>query len=163
MKLLPMEARHISRAVEIERLSFPDPWPASFFVSELENPFCRYIAAEDEADGRLMGYAGFQYVLDEGYINNIAVSPEYRRKGVASALLEALIEMALELGLSFLTLEVRAGNAPALALYSVFGFKPVGRRKSYYERPREDAILMTRLLKPEKAGSEPANDNIEEI
>jgi ribosomal-protein-alanine N-acetyltransferase len=158
MKLLPMEARHIGRAVEIERLSFPDPWPASFFVSELENPCCLYLAAEDEADGRLMGYAGLQYVLDEGYINNIAVSPEYRRKGVASALLKALFEKAYELKLSFLTLEVRAGNAPAFALYSGFGFEPVGRRKNYYERPREDAILMTRLLTPEKSGSDPANE-----
>ncbi len=148
MRLIPMTFGHIAQAVEIEKLCFPDPWPASFFYSELSNPSCLYLAAE--ADGGepvgLIGYAGLQHVLDEGYINNIAVSPEYRRRGVASRLLEALTERARNLGLSFLSLEVRSGNLPAIALYGRHGFKAVGRRKNYYERPREDAILMTKYL-----------------
>ena len=81
------------------------------------------------------------------YISNVAVSPDHRRQGIASTLIEALLRRAEELQLSFVTLEVRESNAPAIALYGRFGFTPVGRRKGYYDAPKEDAILMTRLLK----------------
>ncbi len=145
MKLIQMNASHIPEAVIIEKLSFPDPWPASFFFSELNNPGCYYLAAVDEAE-RIMGYAGLQYVLDEGYINNVAVSPEFRRSNVASSLLKALEDKAQGLKLSFMTLEVRCGNLPAIALYTKHGFEPVGRRKNYYEHPCEDAILMTKFM-----------------
>ena len=86
------------------------------------------------------------FVLDEGYISNVAVHPQWRRQGVADALLDALTEQARQKLLSFLTLEVRESNAPAIALYEKHGFRAVGRRKSYSEKPREDAILMTRTL-----------------
>ena len=84
-----------------------------------------------------------QYVLDEGYINNIAVSPSYRRRGVASALMDRLIDSARGLSLAFLTLEVRCGNHAAISLYEKYGFERVGLRRGYYEKPREDALLMT--------------------
>lgn len=94
-------------------------------------------------DGTVLGYAGLQAVLDEGYINNVAVAPAYRRRGVAGALIAALVRFG-EAKLSFLTLEVRASNAPAIALYEKYGFTQAGRRKNYYDDPREDALLLTR-------------------
>ena len=87
------------------------------------------------------------YVLDEGYISNVAVSAEYRRQGIADALINKLCERAEELDLSFVTLEVRKSNDPAIALYSKYGFVPVGERKNYYEQPRENALLMTKYMK----------------
>jgi ribosomal-protein-alanine N-acetyltransferase len=82
-------------------------------------------------------------VLDEGYLANGAVARAYRRRGVAAALLREMRRRAMARGISFLTLEVRASNAPAIALYAGQGYVQVGRRKNYYANPREDAILMT--------------------
>ena len=89
------------------------------------------------------GYANFLHVLDEGDIGNVAVAPEYRRQGVADALLDALCARAAALDLAFLTLEVRLSNAPAIALYRKHGFQTVGQRRNYYQKPDEDALLMT--------------------
>ena len=106
-------------------------------------------AAGEPAAGRparashRLGYANFLHVLDEGDIGNVAVAPEFRRQGVADALLEALCARAAALDLAFLTLEVRASNAPAIALYRKHGFQAVGQRRNYYQKPDEDALLMT--------------------
>ena len=86
-------------------------------------------------------------VLDEGYISNVAVAPEHRRKGCADALITALLSRAALRELSFVTLEVREHNEPAIALYRKHGFVPVGLRKNYYEAPVENALLMTCYLK----------------
>lgn len=96
-----------------------------------------------EAEGKVVGYVGLMYVLDEGYISNVAVHPDYRRRGIAQALVRALAKRAEAKFLSFVTLEVRESNEGARALYEKCGFKIVGRRKNYYEKPTEDAILMT--------------------
>ena len=101
-----------------------------------------FIVAESE-DGGLLGYAGLHVVLDEGYIDNVAVDPACRRQGIADALIDTFVRFGAA-RLAFLTLEVRAGNAPAIALYEKHGFYEVGRRKGYYDDPKEDAILMTR-------------------
>jgi len=90
-------------------------------------------------------------VLDEGYIANIAVFPEHRRKGVAGQLLQVFMNFAEANRLAFLTLEVRASNQAAIALYANRGFEEVGRRKNYYEHPREDAIIMTKEFAPDGA------------
>ena len=87
--------------------------------------------------------AGFRAVLDEGYISNIAVSPALRRQGIGAALLRAMLEEGVRRGLAFLTLEVRVGNAAARRLYRRAGFREAGIRPGYYEKPREDALLMT--------------------
>ena len=113
------------------------------FRGELENECAVYLLAVTE-DDRIIGYAGLQVVLDEGYIDNVAVDPEHRRQGVASDLLDAMIGQAQRRKLRFLSLEVRAGNEGAIALYASFGFTAVGRRKGYYLRPPEDAIIMTK-------------------
>ena len=114
-------------------------------AEELYNDCAAYLAAED-AEGCVVGYAGLQVVLDEGYIDNIAVEPNARRHGVADELLDVFCRFG-EANLAFLTLEVRASNAPAIALYRKHGFEEAGRRKNYYTKPAEDAIIMTRYFK----------------
>ena len=108
----------------------------------LFDPQASFIVAEDE-EGNILGYAGLHVILDEGYIDNVAVEPDARRHGVASALLEVLCRFGAA-KLAFLTLEVRASNAPAIALYEKYGFQRAGLRPKYYDKPREDAVIMTR-------------------
>ena len=99
----------------------------------------------------LTGSVWLQTVLDEGYIGNVAVRPAYRRRGIGDALLEALDCLAEEKELSFLTLEVRASNLPAVSLYEKHGYVRAGLRPAYYSDPREDAVLMTKYLRQEKS------------
>jgi len=136
-----MTEEHIPRIAELERACFSRPWSEDSLRGELWNEAAVIIVAEGE-DGTVLGYAGLQTVLDEGYITNVAVDPQYRRQGVADELISAFLRFG-QAKLAFLTLEVRASNAPAIALYAKHGFAEVGRRRNYYEAPREDAILMT--------------------
>ena len=145
-KLVPMSYDNVDQIAEIEKACFSKPWSRQMLVEELENLSASFIAAEAE-NGVILGYAGLTVVLDEGYINNIAVLEEYRKQGVASALLEIFIKFSQANDLAFLTLEVRASNTPAINLYAKYGFEEVGRRRNYYEDPKEDAVLMTRYLK----------------
>lgn len=124
----------------LEARCFPaDPWPAETILYKI-NEF--FLALEGD---EILGYLCLSHVLDEGSIDNIAVAPEKRRRGIAEALLAAGDAEARRLGLAFITLEVRAGNEPALRLYEKHGFSRVGLRRGYYEKPKEDAILMTRF------------------
>ena len=141
-KLTPMTMEHISQVAALERACFSHPWSEALLENELWNDSAVVIVAEGE-DGTVLGYAGLQTVLDEGYINNVAVDEKYRRQGVADELIEAFVRFG-QTQLAFLTLEVRASNAPAISLYAKHGFEEAGRRKNYYEDPKEDAILMTR-------------------
>ena len=140
-KLTPMTAEHIPQIAVLERACFSHPWSEDMLREELWNDAAVIVAAEGE-DGTVLGYAGLQTVLDEGYINNVAVDPRFRRQGVADELIAAFVRFG-RAKLAFLTLEVRASNAPAIALYEKHGFQEVGRRKDYYDDPKEDAILMT--------------------
>ena len=106
----------------------------------------RHVFLLSEEDGAPVGFAWYEFVLDEGYIGDVAVMPGFRRRGVGRSLTEAMLADARERGLLTLALEVRESNAPALALYERCGFTEVGRRKNYYEKPREDALLMTAYL-----------------
>ena len=128
----------------IEQQSFSVPWTETMLRLQLEPDSHVFLTAE--ADGDVVGYVGLMYVLDEGYISNVAVRPDCRRRGVADALLCALEARARALLLSFLTLEVRESNAPAIALYEKRGYRVAGRRRNYYEKPTEDALLMTLTL-----------------
>lgn len=141
-RLIPMTAELIPAIAEIERLCFSQPWSENALHEELFNDTACFIAAVTE-NGDVVGYAGLHCILDEGYIDNIAVRSEYRRQGVAGELLEAFLRFG-QANLAFLTLEVRASNTPAISLYRKYGFSEVGRRKNYYTAPTEDAILMTR-------------------
>ena len=128
----------------IEQQSFSVPWTETMLRLQLEPDSHVFLTAEK--DGTVVGYVGLIYVLDEGYVSNVAVHPDWRRRGAADALLTALEQRAKMLRLSFLTLEVRESNAPAIALYEKHGYRDVGRRKNYYEKPTEDAIIMTLKL-----------------
>lgn len=141
MEILNASERWLPRLEALEERCFSLPWTREQLQSQLPDAMHVFLLAVEEE--RLLGYVGMMFVLDEGYISNVAVQPEARRQGIGDALIAELLARADALGLSFVTLEVRESNAPAIALYQKHGFHPVGRRKKYYDLPTEDAILMT--------------------
>ena len=143
VRIVPMNADHLDEVAELERICFSTPWSRNMLAEELDNACSAFLVAEDDA-GRVVGYAGLQVILDEGYITNVAVRPECRRNGIAGKLLQVFLDFGQANHLAFLTLEVRASNYDAIALYGSRGFRSVGRRKNYYEHPKEDAIIMTK-------------------
>lgn len=152
--IVPMTSEHLDQVADIERLCFSDPWSRRMLSEHLENECAATLVAQG-ADGTVLGYAGLLVVLDEGYITNVAVRPEYRRQGIASELLEVFRRFGEGNHMAFLTLEVRASNTAARALYQKHGYAEVGCRKNYYEHPKEDAIIMT--LEFAKNGTETAD------
>lgn len=126
---------------ELDKQVFASPWSEKSFSDELNNEIAVYYVARD--NGKIIAYAGFWHVADEGDITNIAVLPEYRRKKIASRLIEKMIKEAKKRSLTLLTLEVRCSNTAAIALYEKYGFKIIGSRKKYYTNPVEDAYIMT--------------------
>ena len=141
LELVPLTEDMLPRVLELEKLCFSLPWSRDAFLPELTDPACCWLAAL--TDGEVAGYAGMRTVLDEGYISNIAVSPAFRRRGIGMALVRALQAEGARRRLSFLTLEVRVGTREARRLYERTGFREAGLRPGYYEKPREDALLMT--------------------
>ena len=142
VRIVPMNADHLDEVAELERICFSAPWSRNMLAEELDNLLSAFLVALDDND-KVVGYAGVQIILDEGYITNVAVRPECRRQGIAAKLLQVFLDFAKANKLAFLTLEVRASNYDAIALYGSRGFRSVGRRKNYYEHPKEDAIIMT--------------------
>jgi len=140
------EERDIRPMAEMDILCFSAPWSEVSFRKEIkENRLAFYIVAE--MSGRMVGYAGLWSIVDEGHITNVAVHPDFRRKGIGEALITVLLKHTLENGILSHTLEVRASNDPAISLYMKFGFEPAGLRKNYYEDNGEDAIIMWRTEK----------------
>ncbi|MCR5481858.1 MAG: ribosomal protein S18-alanine N-acetyltransferase [Clostridia bacterium] len=128
---------------ELDKICFADPWSTESFRSEIEtNNRSLYQIAE--MDGVFAGYAGLWKILDEGHITNVAVAPEFRRRGIGEAMLTRLIELAEAEDIMKFTLEVRISNLQAQALYEKLGFEPAGLRKGYYLDNREDAVIMWR-------------------
>lgn len=144
IKIRPLELRDLNEVLLIEECSFRPPWSRSTFLSELEEEDRYYVVAE--AEGKVIGYAGFYYFFEEGHITTMAVAPNWRRQGIGKLLLNHLIEKAKEIGLKELSLEVRESNQIARKMYQKFGFKMVARRKKYYVQPIEDAIIMSLKL-----------------
>ena len=142
VRIVPMNADHLDEVAELERICFSVPWSRNMLAEELDNLLSAFLVALDDND-KVVGYAGVQIILDEGYITNVAVRPECRRQGIAAKLLQVFLDFAKANKLAFLTLEVRATKDDAMALYGSRGFRSVGRRKNYYEHPKEDAIIMT--------------------
>jgi len=141
LEIRPARESDLYQIAEIEKQCFSLPWDEDMLRIQLGERYVFPVAADGE---EILGYVGMQYVLDEGYISNVAVAPQHRRKGIADMLLSALHSEAEKLDLSFISLEVRASNTPAISLYEKHGYIEEGRRKNYYEKPREDAIIMTR-------------------
>ena len=154
VRIVPMSADHLDEVAELERICFSTPWSRNMLAEELDNALSAFLVALND-DGQVVGYAGLQVTLDEGYIANVAVRPDCRRQGIAGKLLQVFLDFAQANRLAFLTLEVRASNYGAIALYGSCGFRSVGRRKNYYEHPKEDAIIMTKELHHEAENSNP--------
>ena len=146
ISVVDVSPRLLAEIEALEKRCFSLPWTWDMLLGQLPDDSHEFLATVDE-EGKLLGYVGMMTVLDEGYISNVAVAPEQRRQGIADALIAALLERASLRALSFVTLEVREHNEPAIALYEKHGFVPVGLRKNYYEAPAENAVLMTKYLK----------------
>ena len=140
MEYILMNASHIDAIAELEKVCFNDPWSINSISSELNNRLSLWVVAIE--DGRLAGYVGSQSVMGWADMMNSAVAPDFRRRGVASALIEELIMRLKDNKVNCLTLEVRASNEPAIALYQKHGFEQVGRRPNYYRCPKEDALIL---------------------
>ncbi len=166
-----MRMADIAAVHEVERLSFATPWPSYAFEHELTgNRLARYVVARAASGGeeRVVGFAGVWLMVDEAHITTFGVHPTWRRQGVGRRLMVRLLELAREMRATRLTLEVRAGNEAAQALYRGFGFDVVGRRPRYYTDDGEDALVMSTpplsdppmldLLRRERDRDEPAGE-----
>lgn len=140
-----MTVAHIEEIARLEKECFSSPWSEDGLKSELDNKFARFYVAF--LDGQIAGYIGSHNVLGEVYITNVAVFPEFRRNGVGKALVEFLVDKMKSENAEFVTLEVRESNLNAISLYEKCGFEKVGKRKAFYEKPREDGVLMTNYIK----------------
>ena len=137
IEIIRMNESHVSAVAELERQNFSEPWPEIAVRSELTNKLALWLVAVE--DGVVAGYVGSQTVLQEADMMNIAVADTPRRRGIARMLVQELIA---RLDAGMLTLEVRASNAGAIALYESLGFQQVGLRKNYYRKPKEDALIL---------------------
>ena len=157
----PMTKEHIPQVAEIEKQSFSMPWSKAAFLESFSYDHAVFLVAvdyepadkgceayADPCKARVAGYIGMYKVLNEGDITNIAVSPEYRGKGIGLSLMNALKELARNKNIGNLILEVRESNHTAIHLYERAGFLPVGIRRNFYEKPVENAIVMYMKLLP---------------
>jgi [ribosomal protein S18]-alanine N-acetyltransferase len=148
-----MDLEDIPGVMEIEERSFPIPWNESSFRYELtENPYASLFVARLPVPPGIIAFAGVWVVDDEMRVNNLAVHPLWRSRGVGSKLLRYLLDFAADQGCRTATLEVRPSNEPARRLYQSAGFLEVGRRKQYYTDTREDALVMSRDIGPRRPG-----------
>lgn len=140
MEIVNMTAAHVDAVAALEKLCFDDPWSVLSILSELHNPLSLWLIAVENGD--VLGYVGSQSVLGEADMMNLAVHPAHRRKGIGQMLVTELVEALTKQDVHCLTLEVRASNNPAIALYTRMGFVQVGLRRNYYCNPREDARIL---------------------
>ena len=140
MILETMNADHVAQIAALEKICFSDPWSERSIASELDNKLAFWLVATEGET--VAGYIGSQTVMEETDMMNVAVHPDFRRQGIAEALVNGLVEHLKGMGSHCLTLEVRASNAPAIALYEKLGFSEIGRRRNYYRNPREDALIL---------------------
>jgi len=143
LELRRLELGDLDAIEGIERASYPTPWSRSMFASELAKPSSLSFGAVDET-GTLVGYLVLSRYVDAWHVMNVAVAPERRREGIASALLHRLLELTKDDALRGYTLEVRISNLGAIRLYERFGFRRKGIRRGYYTDNREDALIMWR-------------------
>ena len=144
LEIRKMTSSNIEEIANLEKECFSSPWSEDGLKNELDNNFARFFVAF--SGGKIAGYIGSHNVLGEVYITNVAVFPEFRRNGVGKALVEFLVDEMKAENAEFVTLEVRKSNFSAISLYEKCGFGKVGERKKFYEKPIEDAILMTHYI-----------------
>jgi ribosomal-protein-alanine N-acetyltransferase len=137
-----MAEEHILAVARVERECFASPWTADGLRAELVSDTAVFLVAL--LNGILIGYGGMHFVCGEGYFDNIAVLPEFRRQGIGRAIVQALLDFARQHGGAFVSLEVRESNSGAFALYRMLGFRRVGRRRNFYTKPSEDALILTK-------------------
>ena len=135
-----MNAAHVAQIAQLEKICFSDPWSEKSVASELNNPLALWLTAVEGE--RVTGYIGSQTVMDETDMMNVAVHPDFRRRGIAEALVNELVARLKSRESRSLTLEVRVSNLSAITLYEKLGFSQIGRRKNYYRNPREDALIL---------------------
>ena len=141
LEILPMTEEHIEQVLQVEEACFSIPWTREDYQREMkENKMAIYRIAV--LDDKIVGYAGMWHVVTEGHITNVAVLEQYRRRGVAKALMEEIINIAQQKQMIGITLEVRISNIAAQKLYTKYGFRPEGFRKNYYQDTKEDAVIM---------------------
>ena len=140
MEIRLMTADHVSQVAQLEKLCFRDPWSENSVSSELNNPLSLWLVAVEGE--KVAGYVGSQSVMGESDMMNVAVHPDFRRQGIGERLILELIDQLENRGNHSLTLEVRASNVSAIALYRKLGFVQVGLRKNYYRNPKEDALIL---------------------
>ena len=143
MRIVRLNAEHIPHVAEIERLCFSMPWSEKSLELLTGDGGVGFVAV---CDGRVAAYGGMLTVLDEGQVTNIATHPDFRRRGAAKAVTDALSEYGRKNGISFIYLEVRKSNNAAIALYEGCGFLALGERKNFYSNPTEDAVIMKKTL-----------------
>ena len=143
-------AADLPAILTIERVSFTDPWSHGSFAALLEQPRVYFSVALDQASGALVGYTVAWFVLDEAELANLAVAPEARGQGIGAQLLKGALAASEARGTATMYLEVRASNVAAIALYTSHGFAEVGRRRAYYRKPVEDALILRRLASPQR-------------
>ena len=144
MTIVKMNESHVSQIAALERQCFSVPWSENLIYGELTNCMSYWLVAVD--GDKVAGYVGSQSVMGESDIMNVAVAPDYRRRGIGEALINTLAADLKARGNTCLTLEVRVSNAPAIALYEKLGFAQVGLRKNYYRNPKEDARILRKEL-----------------
>ncbi len=145
-----MQRQHVPQIAALEKICFSDPWSEQSIASELQNPLSLWLVCEDE--GNICGYVGSQTVLGETDMMNIAVAPEYRRRGIGEMLITQLLKKISRQGSCSLSLEVRCSNLAAISLYEKLGFQQVGRRPGYYIHPKEDALILRKEWTDEYSG-----------
>ena len=139
--ITPMRRRHLRQVLRIDHAVYPRPWSLGLYLGELSTTEGRsYLVARRGAS--VVGYAGLMVIVDDAHVTTVAVAPQHQHQGLATRLLLVLMREAVALGAERVTLEVRASNREAQALYSRFGFAPAGVRKAYYVDNREDAVIM---------------------
>lgn len=139
MQISTLKKEHLEQIDKIEKASFSYPWSSNAYLDEISNPLAHYLVVEDSSC--VLAYGGFWKILNEGHITNIAVDPKRRKCGIGSFLLTEMLALAKTLEITSLTLEVRASNSAAQALYKKFGFTSCGLRPGYYP-DGEAAMIM---------------------
>ena len=145
MMITPMHADHLDSLADLESLAFSIPWSYDALAEELQNPLAVFYVAEDVDAESAVGYVGMHHILDEGF-TNVVVHPAYRRQGIATALLAELETYGKAHDLTRITLEVRASNQKAIALYEQMGYEKEGVRPGFYDSPKEDALIYSLYL-----------------